>query len=84
MFSLVNSESPINFGPLTWTPDRILIVVIHALHLRHLQPNALSTICSQQLIFGVAECERSFRFSSAGLSLGRSEIETLGYMFLLT
>src|SRR6266536_6700442 len=37
------------------TPDRFLIVVIHALHLRHLQPNALSTICSQQLIFGVGD-----------------------------
>src|SRR6266436_5122665 len=34
------------------TPDRFLIVVINALHLRHLQPNALSRICRQQLIFG--------------------------------
>src|SRR6266481_7103199 len=39
--------------PADVTPDRFLIVVINALHLRHLQANALSTICSQQLIFGV-------------------------------
>jgi hypothetical protein len=34
--------------------DRFLIIAIDALHLSHLQPNALSTICSQHLIFGIA------------------------------
>jgi hypothetical protein len=36
-----------------YDPNRFLIVVIDALHNRQLQPSALSTICSQELIFGV-------------------------------
>ena len=63
--SLVNSGLPITMVADV-TLDRFLIVAIHAWHLRHLQPNALSEICSQQLIFGVGECERSDRSNSAG------------------
>src|SRR5258705_2364887 len=42
------------------TPDRFLIVVIHGLNIRQLQPNALSKICFRQLIFGVGEWSAAF------------------------
>src|SRR5258705_8547009 len=51
-----------SLGPLMWTLTVFLIVVINALHIRHLQPSALSTICSQQLILGLGKsCEVEWR-----------------------
>jgi hypothetical protein len=60
----VNSDFPITSVRLC-DPDRFLIVVIDGSHISHLQPGALSTICLQQLIFGVGKVERSVRLGFA-------------------